>query len=78
MQLLDRGFGDGKVCATFVDKSKRIAIAAHLFLVAVLEWRLAKNQRPNARLVDFYPLDSIRGHRTFDEGVFAQDLEPLR
>ena len=52
-----------------MDELQCVTIPPHFFLIAVAQKGSSKDQRPNARAVDLYAFDAVRGHRAFNQGV---------
>src|SRR5947209_2707685 len=78
VQLAYQLLGDAQLRAPLVDKSQRVAVAAHLFLVPVARVRFTEDDRPDPRPVYLDALDPVRGDRALDDRVLAQNLQPLR
>lgn len=78
VQLFYRGLREGKFRAGFVNKLQRVAVAAHLLLVAIAQGGPAEDECAHARFVHFDALDAIRGNGAFDQRVFPQHLQLLR
>jgi len=77
VQTLDSNLGNLDFTVLLVNQSQGIAIAAHLFLVPVAQGGTADEHWPDARLLDTYSLDTIRGDGALDYRMFAQDSKSL-
>ncbi len=77
VQFLNRGFGNRKRLALRVDQVECLAIAPHLFFVAIAQCFLAEHDGANPLVIDFHAFNPIRGYGTFDQGMFTQRFELL-
>lgn len=61
-----------------MDASEGIAIATDFLLGTIAEQWPSEDHCGHATCINLYSLDSVRWHRTLDERMLTQGLEPLR
>lgn len=73
----DRLLAHRKFRALLVDEAERLPGAPHLFLGAVAQDGGVKHDGSDTSFVHLHTLDAVGGHCALDDGMLAEDIEPL-
>lgn len=77
MQGEDRLLTHRKLRSLLVDEAERLPVAPYLLLGAIAQDGGIEHDGSDTSVIHVHALDAVGGHGTLDDGMLAQDLEPL-